>query len=53
MYYFINIILSHVFFFFLHWLKLAVFYGNLSDSKSHQISRTLLSILDDFNGAMV
>ena len=30
-----------------------VFYWSLSDSKSHQVSRTLLSILTDLNNAVV
>ena len=36
-----------------HQHELAVFPWNLSDSKSSQISRTLLSILADFNNAVV
>ena len=39
--------------YFLHQLTLMVFYRSLSDSKSPQVSRTLLSILAVFNNAVV
>ena len=39
--------------FFLHQLMLIVFHWSLSDSKSAQVSRTLLSILTDFHNAVV
>ena len=38
---------------FLHQLTLMVFHGSLSDSKSSQVSRTLLSILAVLNNAVV
>ena len=48
---FIIIIITHES--FSHQRKLMVFHWRLSDSKSHQVSRTLLSILPVFNNAVV
>ena len=48
-----NYYYNYYYFFFSHQLTLMVFQWNLSDSKSPQVSRTLLSILSVLNNAVV